>query len=210
MILPTLDKELELFGAGYDYIVGIDEVGRGPWAGPVVAGAVVIKPDIKLLDLVRDSKKLSEKQRENVYEDILSSVEGYGIGEVSNNDIDSLGLLEATRAAMHSAFDSAISALPGGRIYGLVDGYFKDGLGIEVEHLCVNRGDESHYSVAAASIIAKVYRDRLMSDLDKKYPEYGFADHKGYGTKKHIQALGTYGICEIHRKSFKPVAKFVI
>jgi ribonuclease HII len=210
MILPTFDKEREILNAGYQYVVGIDEVGRGPWAGPVVAGAVVLDLSCVLVELVRDSKKMSEKQRITADEEIRGNCLGYGIGEVSNIEIDETDLIEATKGAMRQAFDQAIEGLGGmGKIFVLVDGYFSGGLNLGHDEECVTSGDQHHYSIAAASIIAKVHRDNLMNQLDLVYPDYGFAKHKGYGTKQHQEALGKYGICEIHRKSFKPVAKYV-
>lgn len=210
--MPTFDKELELFGQGYDYVVGIDEVGRGPWAGPVVSCAVVLAPGAKLVELVRDSKKLSSKQRGEVHRDLMQTVVAFGVGEVSNEQIDEIGLTEATQTSMRKAFSEAVKEIDvlSKKLISLVDGYFPTKTCNEADEQYIVNGDEVHYSIAAASVIAKVYRDNLMIGFDKAYPEFGFGAHKGYGTLMHREALGKFGITPIHRKSFKPVKKYCV
>jgi ribonuclease HII len=210
--VPTFDKERSLFEAGYDFVIGIDEVGRGPWAGPVVACAAVLDKSAELIELVRDSKKLSENQRNKVNEEIRSNVVGFGIGDVSSSEIDELGLTDATQLAMRNAYEEALKSIRGSnaKVISLIDGYFPTKLRDDHTEEYIINGDEFHYSIAAASIIAKVYRDDLMVRFDEEYPDYGFGKHKGYGTKLHMEALGKFGITPIHRKSFKPIKKYVV
>ncbi len=172
---------------------GMDEVGRGPLAGPVVTACVIL-PHEPMLLWVDDSKKLSEKRRESVYEEILALTEAVGIGQVEADRIDEINILEATREAMRMA----ASQVPA-KIY-LIDAV-RD-LGLKGREVPIIKGDAQSYSIAAASIVAKVVRDRQMIRYDEIYPEYGFARNKGYGTKEHIEALRKYGPCPIHRRSF--------
>ena len=190
-------------------VVGIDEAGRGPWAGPVVAGAVVFVSrniDPYLLDNLDDSKKLTPKIRELLYEKIMKAKEKgdllVGVGEVCAEDIDKINILQATFKAMKGAVES-LGQKPD---FAIVDGNQKPkDLGVEVATLV--KGDARSYSIAAASIVAKVYRDRLMSDLAGKYPYYGFEKNAGYGTKQHIKGLNEFGaVSGVHRTSYKPVA----
>ena len=174
-------------------VAGMDEAGRGPLAGPVVAACVLMRPDSALL-WVDDSKKLSEKRREALYDQIIGEAEAYGIGVVSAQEIDALNILQATKKAMRLAAE----AVP-------ADVYLIDavtGLGLSGREVPIIRGDATSYSIAAASILAKVTRDRMLLELDRQYPQYGFARHKGYGTAAHIAALRAYGPCPEHRRSF--------
>ena len=174
-------------------VAGMDEVGRGPLAGNVVTACVVM-PDIPVIPWIDDSKKLSEIRREKVYEEIISHALHIGIGEVTPEEIDEINILEATRKAMRKA----ASAVPAD-IY-LIDAVTK--LGLNGKEIPLIKGDASSYAIAAASIVAKVTRDRQMIELDRLYPEYGFARNKGYGTAEHIAALKRLGPCPIHRQSF--------
>ena len=174
-------------------MAGMDEVGRGPLAGNVVTACVVMPAEPTLL-WIDDSKKLSESRREKVYEEILTHALYVGIGMVSPEEIDEINILEATRKAMRIAAENVPADV------FLIDAVTKLGLkGVEVPLI---KGDATSYSIAAASIVAKVTRDRQMIELDKLYPEYGFARNKGYGTKEHIDALRRIGPCPMHRRSF--------
>ena len=181
------------YKAGGLVVAGMDEVGRGPLAGPVVTACVVM-PEEPVLAWVDDSKKLSESRREKVYEEIMSHALYVGIGEISPEEIDEINILEATRKAMRTA----ASAVPADIF--LIDAVTK--LGLNGREVPIIKGDATSYSIAAASIVAKVTRDRLMIVLDRQYPEYGFARNKGYGTKEHIDALKRSGPCPVHRRSF--------
>ncbi len=184
-------------------IAGIDEAGRGPWAGPVVAAAVILNRDrINELKEVDDSKKISEKKREKLYQIIIDSSICFAVSEVSHSIIDKENILTATTIAMLNC----INKLTNKPDILLVDGNMNFKVdNIKIEH--VIDGDEKSLSIAAASILAKVHRDRIMRNYHKLYPQYGFLNHKGYGTKEHINALIKYGPCEIHRISYKPVEK---
>jgi ribonuclease HII len=177
-------------------LCGIDEAGRGPLAGPVVAAAVVFADDAYIKG-VFDSKKLTHKKREELFEEIKESSLSYGVGVVDNKEIDVMNILEATRLAMNKA----VSKLKFKPALILADGNFYSHKKHEVQNII--RGDSTSFSVAAASIIAKVTRDRLMTEFERKYPHYSFSLHKGYGTKRHIEEIRRYGFSEIHRRSFK-------
>ncbi len=174
-------------------VAGMDEVGRGPLAGNVVTACVVM-PETPLLLWVDDSKKLSESRRESVYEEIMTHALYVGIGQVSPEEIDRINILEATRKAMRMAAERIPADI------FLIDAV--TGLGLKGKEIPIIKGDASSYSIAAASIVAKVTRDRQMIEMDKLFPEYGFARNKGYGTKEHIEALKRFGPCPIHRRSF--------
>ena len=174
-------------------IAGMDEVGRGPLAGNVVTACVVMPEDPPIL-WIDDSKKLSETRREKVFAEIMDHALYVGIGEVTPEEIDRINILEATKKAMREA----ASRVPA-EVF-LIDAV--TGLGLNGKEISVIKGDASSYSIAAASIIAKVTRDRQMIEMDRIYPEYGFARNKGYGTKEHIEALKRIGPCPIHRRSF--------
>jgi len=190
------EYETKLHSEGIKYIAGIDEAGRGPLAGPVVVGIVIMKPD-SFIEGINDSKKISEKKREKLYEQITNEAIAWGVGIVDQREIDEINILNATKKALNMAI-TGLETKPE-RI--LVDALEKiDTCGIP--YTSVIKGDAKIYSIAAASIIAKVTRDRIMQEYDEVYPEYGFAGHKGYGTSKHIQAIKEYGPCPLHRKSF--------
>ena len=179
----------------YSYICGIDEVGRGPLAGPVVAAAVILPKDCKLLYL-NDSKQLSEQKREELYDKIMEQAVAVGIGVVSQERIDEINILQATYEAMRQAV---------GKLSVVPDLLLNDAVTIPelpMKQVPIIKGDAKSISIAAASIIAKVTRDRMMVELDRFYPEYGFAGNKGYGSAVHIQALKEVGPCKIHRRSF--------
>lgn len=181
----------------YAYICGIDEVGRGPLAGPVVAGAVILPKDCKLLYL-NDSKQLTEKKREELYDRIMEEAVAVGIGYNSPERIDEINILQATYEAMREAI-SKLSVAP---TLLLNDAVTIPGLPEELKQVPIIKGDAKSISIAAASIVAKVTRDRLMVQYDEVFPEYGFVANKGYGSAAHIEALQTYGPCPIHRHSF--------
>ena len=171
----------------------MDEVGRGPLAGNVVTACVVM-PEEPLIVWIDDSKKLSESRREKVYEEILQHALWIGIGEVSPDEIDEINILQATRKAMKAAAEKVPADI------FLIDAVTN--LGLKGKEIPLIKGDATSYSIAAASIVAKVTRDRQMAEADRLYPEYGFARNKGYGTREHIEALKKYGPCPIHRRSF--------
>ncbi len=184
-------------------IAGVDEAGRGPLAGPVVAGCVVLDRSKEIL-YVNDSKKLSEKKRNELYDEIIEKACAYGVGIVDEKIIDEINILEATHIAMKKAYEEA-DKMYRERFGKNINMLFVDALKIkkvDIKQVSIVHGDALSISVASASIIAKVTRDRMMIEYDKKYPEYGFAKHKGYGTKAHIDAIKKYGACELHRKSF--------
>lgn len=182
------------------YICGIDEAGRGPLAGPVVAAAAVLPKDCQILYL-NDSKKLSEKKRDLLFDEIKEKAVAYGIGIVSPQVIDEINILQATYEAMRQAI-SQLNVIP--------EILLNDAVtipGVDIMQVPIVKGDAKSVSIAAASILAKVTRDRMMIEYDQIYPEYGFAKHKGYGTAAHIAALKEYGPCPIHRRTF--IKKFV-
>ena len=182
------------------YICGIDEAGRGPLAGPVVAAAAVLPKDCQIFYL-NDSKKLSEKKRDLLFDEIKEKAVAYGIGIVSPQVIDEINILQATYEAMRQAI-SQLNVIP--------EILLNDAVtipGVDIMQVPIVKGDAKSVSIAAASILAKVTRDRMMMEYDQIYPEYGFAKHKGYGTAAHIAALKEYGPCPIHRRTF--IKKFV-
>ena len=195
--------ERELREKGVTYIGGVDEGGRGPLAGPVTAACVVLPPDFDVLG-VDDSKKLSEKKREELFDRIKEKALAWGIGMCDNNVIDEINILEATKKAMAEAVAEADRQLKEkgmtGVDYLLIDAVaLKD---VDIPQTLIIKGDASSLSIAAASIIAKVTRDRLMAEYHKQYPFYGFDSNKGYGTKAHYEGIDKHGITPIHRKTF--------
>lgn len=180
---------------GFENICGVDEAGRGPLAGPVCAAAVILKPN-QIIEGVNDSKKLSEKKREALFDVIKSQVKAYSIAFATVEEIEEMNILNATMLAMKRA----VEGLKIKADYALIDGNRLPPLDIKSEY--VIKGDAKSMSIAAASILAKVSRDRLCYEYAEKYPQYGFDKHKGYGTKLHTQAIKEYGPCEIHRMSF--------
>lgn len=198
---PDFSAERAAMAQGLRNVCGIDEAGRGPWAGPVVAAAVVLNPD-GIPPGLRDSKKLKEAQREALFEPIMASARvGVGIADVDRIDRDNI--LQATFWAMAQAVSQI-----GGVELALIDGNRAPKLPCRTQTIV--EGDGKSLSIAAASIIAKVTRDRIMLAHDVSYPEYGFARHKGYGTPFHQQALRQHGPCPLHRKSFAPIAAFFV
>ncbi len=193
-----LEIERGFWARGYQALAGVDEAGRGPLAGPVVAAAVVFPRDLGPIAGVDDSKKLSAEARERLFEDIRAQSR-YAIALVGPGEIDRINILQASLQAMAEA----VAGLPEPPALALVDGNRKAPLQVPQETLV--RGDARCYSIAAASILAKVYRDRLMRTLHERYPQYGFAAHKGYPTKAHLEALRAHGPCPEHRRTFRGV-----
>ncbi len=193
--MPDYSFELAARDAGYRHVCGIDEAGRGPLSGPVVAAACVLEPGTEIPGL-NDSKKLTPKKRDLLYDLVIERATDFAVGFATPEEIDSINILNATMLAMRRA----IAALKEPADYALVDGNcIRDYL---IPARAIIKGDSLSMSVAAASILAKVTRDRLCLEDDRQYPMYGFAKHKGYGTAEHIAALRTYGPCPIHRKTF--------
>lgn len=203
MVYPTLNLEKELWDKGFSYVCGLDEVGRGCFAGPVAAGAVIFPSDVILPEGVADSKLLTSIQREKLAKQIKKAALAWSVAVIGVSCINKLGIGKATQMA----FRKALRALSVQADYVLIDAFF-------VRHLDKNKqrpvknGDKICASISAASIIAKVYRDELMVKLHKKYPHYGFAKHKGYGTRQHQEAIRKYGLSRIHRRSFN-LSKFL-
>lgn len=193
--IDWLKYEKEAKSNGFNIICGIDEAGRGPLAGPVCAAAVIL-PEGCIIEGVNDSKKLTEKKREQLFDVIKETAVAYSVATADENEIDEINILQATYLAMHRAFDG-LTLKPN---IALVDGNRDPGLGVPTRTIV--KGDANSMSIAAASILAKVTRDRFMLEMDEKYPEYQFAKHKGYGTKLHYEMLDKYGASEIHRMSF--------
>ena len=191
-------KEFEekLYQDGVKYIAGIDEAGRGPLAGPVVIGCAIMERD-SFIEYVNDSKKVSETKREMLYEKITNEAIAWSTGIVWQDEIDELNILNATKKALTIAIDN-LKVKPDTILVDALDKIDTKG----IPYISVIKGDAKIYSISAASIIAKVTRDRIMREYDEVYPEYGFIGHKGYGTAKHIQAIKENGICPLHRKSF--------
>jgi ribonuclease HII len=186
------------------WICGIDEAGRGPLVGAVVAGAVVLDPNNPIEGL-KDSKKLTAARREYLYEQIMKKAKAWGVGEASPAEIDEINILQATMLAMRRAFEDLTTRLGGWPDKALIDGNRCPELPIAAE--AIIKGDSKEPAISAASIVAKVTRDRQMVSLHERYPEYGFAQHMGYPTEAHFAALKQYGACEQHRRSFSPVRK---
>ena len=201
-MIDLLAYEKELYNEGIEYIAGTDEAGRGPLAGPVVAAAVIL-PKNMIITGVNDSKKLTEKRRNELFDIINEKALAVGVCFIDNKKIDEINILEASRLAMAEA----IKKLKIKPEYVLSDAM---PMNIDVPVKPIIKGDALSESIAAASIIAKVSRDRYMDEMDKLYPEYGFKKHKGYPTKDHIEAIKKYGITDIHRKTFKPIKTMLI
>ena len=193
--IDWIKYENEAYNAGYTLICGVDEAGRGPLAGPVYAAAVVLEKG-QIIDGVNDSKKLSEKKREMLFDRIIKECKDYSIAYATEKEIDEINILNATFLAMRRA----IEGLKCNPQLALIDGNKCPNSGIEEK--AIVKGDANSISIAAASILAKVSRDRYMLKMAEKYPEYKFDKHKAYGTKAHYEALDKYGPCEIHRKTF--------
>ena len=199
--VDLLKYEKELYEDGIKLIAGVDEVGRGPLVGPVVAAAVILPVGFTLEGL-DDSKKLSEKKRDKFYDIIMKDAIAVGIGEVSAQEIDEINIYQASRVAMIKAINN-LSVKPEHILSDAIP------LNIEIDNTPIVHGDALSLSIAAASVIAKVTRDRMMYDLDKEYPDYGFAKHKGYPTKFHLEALKKYGPLENYRFTYGPVRDLI-
>ncbi|MGC4375620.1 ribonuclease HII [Fictibacillus sp. Mic-4] len=197
-LMLTYEKECWL--TGKTLVAGIDEVGRGPLAGPVVASAVILKQDAYIPGL-NDSKQLTDTKREFFYEEIMNNAAAVGVGIIPPHEIDAMNIYEATKKAMMKAVE-ALKMKPDHLLIDAME------VPIPIPQTKIIKGDTKSVSIAAASIIAKVTRDRLMKKLHEKYPQYGFSTNMGYGTKEHLQALTQYGITEEHRKSFAPVKQY--
>lgn len=200
-LLKLMEYEREARLKGYHFIAGLDEAGRGPLAGPVVAAAVIL-PDTFYLEGLNDSKKVTPQARERLYDQIISEALAYSIIAVDNTEIDKINILNATKKAMAQAVNE-LSVRPDFLLLDAVE--LK---GIQIPQLPLIKGDAKSASIAAASILAKVSRDRWITEMDSKYPQYGFAKHKGYGTAEHIEAIARYGLTDIHRITFSQ--KFVV
>lgn len=200
--MPTDYFERKYHNLGYHRIAGVDEAGRGPLAGPVVSAAVILPKEGIGVSLF-DSKKISEKKREYLYEIIISKAIDVGIGVIEPEEIDALNILHASLKAMALAIKNLY--LPPDLI--LIDG--NQYLNLNLPQKTIPKGDQLSNSIAAASIVAKVTRDHMMIELHKRYPQYNFAKHKGYGTREHINAIQRYGICDIHRKTFRQVKEYL-
>ena len=201
--MDLYEYENELYNKGIKYIGGVDEVGRGPLIGPVVTACVVLPKDFKLEGLT-DSKKLTEKKRDLYYDYIINNCIAYAIGEVSPEEIDEINIYEASRKAMIIAINKVKEQIDLEHV--LVDAMPLD---IDIPTTSIIKGDAKSISIAAASVIAKVTRDRMMYELDSKYPQYGFGSHKGYPTKKHIEAINKYGLIDGYRKTYGPVKELL-
>jgi len=208
MLFPSLPKqpkdyfERMYYRRGYQRIAGIDEVGRGPLAGPVVAAAVIL-PNEGIGEELFDSKQIPREKREVLYERILLKALGVGVGIVGQEEIDSLNILQATFRAMILA----VKKLPMAPDFILIDG--NQGLSLSIPQKPIRKGDQLSNSIAAASIVAKVTRDRIMTEYHEMYPQYNFAKHKGYGTREHLKAIERFGICQLHRKTFRGVKEYL-
>ena len=204
MLFPALPSqpmdyfEKLYYGRGYQRIAGVDEAGRGPLAGPVVAAAVILPVD-GIPQKLFDSKQIPSKKREELYEHIFEKALGVGLGVVHHEEIDLLNILQASLKAMALAVES----LPISPDFILIDG--NQTLHLPLPQKPIRKGDQLSQSIAAASIVAKVTRDRMMLECHQKYPQYNFMKHKGYGTKEHRKAIETFGPCELHRKTFRGV-----
>lgn len=191
-------KEIEkgLYGKGFKQICGIDEAGRGPLAGPVVVAGVIM-PQNSMIEGVNDSKKVSEKKREKLYDLIIEEAISYSVAIIGHDVIDEINILNATKQGLTSVV-AGLDVKPDLIIVDALEHINTRG----IPYQSIIKGDAKCYNIAAASILAKVTRDRIMRQWDEVYPQYGFISHKGYGTAKHIQAIKEYGICSIHRRSF--------
>ena len=201
VFMDLYQYERELYKNGIKYIAGVDEVGRGPLIGPVVSACVVLRENF-IPEGLTDSKKLSEKKRDMFYDIIMENALGVGIGIVDACEIDKINIYEASKKSMILAIENCNCKID----HVLIDAMKLD---INIPSTSIIKGDAKSISIAAASVIAKVTRDRMMYELDKKYPMYGFKDHKGYPTKTHVDALNKYGLIEGYRKTYGPVKDYI-
>lgn len=197
MVLPTLEIENSLWEKGYQYIIGIDEVGRGSWAGPLVVGGVILPKDFKIPKGLADSKLVTPKRRKELAKVIKEEAVAFSITQIEAKDIDKIGLAKAT----HVAFRKAVRLISPSPSFCLIDAFYIKHF-LRKNQMAVKNGDKICASISAASIVAKVFRDDLMEKLDKSFPGYGLALHKGYGTKFHQEAIKKNGLSKIHRKSY--------
>jgi ribonuclease HII len=199
--VPYLAIEQGLWSSGHEFIAGVDEVGRGPLAGPVVAAACILPKNVRY-PAVQDSKALTEEQREAIYEELINDKRViWAVHIIDHETVDTINILRSTLLAMKEAVQK-LSKTPQ---FVLIDG--RDSPPLSIPHLALIKGDSRSQSIAAASIIAKVTRDRIMDAYDEEYPRYGFKKHKGYGTSAHLKAIEQHGLCPIHRRSFALIAK---
>jgi ribonuclease HII len=204
MLFPSLPMqpkdyfEKMYYGQGYQRVAGVDEAGRGPLAGPVVAAAVILPKD-GIEEELYDSKKISSKKRDHLYGTILRKAQGVGIGIIGQEEIDRINILQATLKAMALAIGNLLIHPD----FILIDG--SQGIELPIPQKPIRKGDQLCNSIAAASIIAKVTRDQMMLKCHREYPQYNFAKHKGYGTKEHLKAIEKFGVCALHRKTFRGV-----
>ncbi|HUW24778.1 MAG TPA: ribonuclease HII [Patescibacteria group bacterium] len=204
MIIPDLSFEKQLWQKGYLNVAGVDEAGRGPWAGPVTAGAVVIHSAKQVVPIVRDSKKMTARQREKAFLVIREESSAFGVGIVSAEEINKIGINRAAQKAMLLALSEIENKFHLPISFVIIDGSRTLRLA-EYRSERIKAGGLYHYSIAAGSVLAKVTRDRIMKKLASQYPQYGFEKHVGYGTKEHLEALKKFGPCPIHRQNYKPI-----
>ena len=202
LVMNLMEYETKAANQGFRNISGVDEAGRGPLAGPVVAAAVIFSPNIDIVDL-DDSKKLSPKKREELFPEIQERATAYGVAVIGHKIIDEINILQAARLAMKQAVDQ-LNPIPD---LLLIDGNQK--IESSIDQWVIVKGDSKSLSIAAASVLAKVTRDRIMDDYHKLYPQYAFNRHKGYGTKLHRTLIQEYGPCPIHRSKFKGVSEYI-
>jgi len=202
LVMNLMEYETKAANQGFRNISGVDEAGRGPLAGPVVAAAVIFSPNIDIVDL-DDSKKLSPKKREELFPKIQERATAYGVAVIGHKIIDEINILQAARLAMKQAVDQ-LNPIPD---LLLIDGNQK--IESSIDQWAIVKGDSKSLSIAAASVLAKVTRDRIMDDYHKLYPQYAFNRHKGYGTKLHRTLIQEYGPCPIHRSKFKGVSEYI-
>ncbi len=208
VVNPDPDFEKTLFPEKR-FILGVDEAGRGPWAGPVYAAAFLLdlknfNKDFFIENKIRDSKTLSEKQKDKAVKNIKKEKHSFSVAHSTAKEIDKYGILDATKLAIHRAINPFLKKADHILIDGNMDFDFP------IPQKSVIKGDQKSFAIASASILAKVYRDNVLKKLDKKYPQYGFAKHKGYGTKLHQEALKKHGPCPVHRTSYRPIKKLLI
>lgn len=208
MVIPDISLEKMLWKKGFQNVAGVDEAGRGPWAGPLTAAAVVIHSAKQIVDIVRDSKLMTKVRRKKAFSKIIKKSSGFGIGIVTEQEIDRIGIQKAVKKAMLMAIRDLKLKFKIDISYLLVDG--SKTMPLRRNNIRrIKKGGLYHYSISAASVLAKVTRDSMMKKIAKKYPSYGFEQHVGYGTKLHLRKLEKYGASPIHRKSFMPVKNMI-
>jgi len=209
IVKPHILLEKSLWKKGFTNVLGVDEVGKGPWAGPITASCVIIHSEKQIVKNVRDSKLMTRIHREKAYGKIIKKSSGFGIGTVGEQEIDAIGIQKAVKKAMLMAIKDMRSKFKIETSYIIVDG--SKTIPLRKKNIQrIKRGGLYHYSISAASVLAKVTRDRLMKEMAKKYPDYGFDRHVGYGTKLHMKNIQKYGLCPIHRKSFLPMKSILL